>query len=101
MRGCALATTGFQENMYTAEDLCTPVPLERWDVGCISAEDDVLHSNMLRAAYFLDRVDQFDDGAFRQSKSEAMAMDPQTRVLLEQSYVTLQVCDLTERLKSG
>lgn len=84
--------------MYTAEDLCTPVPLERWDVECLSAEDDVLRSNMLRAAYFLDRVDQFDDSAFRQSKSEAIAMDPQTRVLLEQSYATLQVSSWSESL---
>ncbi len=82
---------GFHEAMYTAEDLCTPVPLERWDTEALSAEDDVLRSNMLQAAYFLDRVDRFDDGAFRQSKSEAVAMDPQTRILLEQSYTALQV----------
>ncbi|KAK9843587.1 hypothetical protein WJX84_002747 [Apatococcus fuscideae] len=81
---------GFLENMYTAEDLCTPVPQERWDVESLYAETDVLRSNMLRAAYFLHRVDRFDDGAFRQSKSEAVAMDPQTRILLEQSFATLQ-----------
>ena len=87
--------------MYGAEDLCTPVPLERWDLQALSAEDDVLRSGMLRAAYFLGRVDLFDDGAFRQSKSEAVAMDPQTRVLLEQSFAALQVQILQHLFTNG
>jgi len=41
----------------------------------------------VRFGCFAERVDEFDSGAFRLSHAEAAAMDPQCRVLLEQTAV--------------
>ena len=46
----------------------------------------------VRFGYFVDAVDLFDAAAFRLAASEATAMDPQTRICLEQTQAgaTLQ-----------
>ena len=67
------------------------IPLERWDVDAIEAPSDIVASNALRFAAFMGCVDRFDDGAFRLAKAEAVAMDPQCRVLLEHTFASLQV----------
>lgn len=73
-------------------DLPVPIPLERWDVDYgTGASTEVIQSNMLRFAALADGVDCFDAGAFRTGPAEAAAMDPQQRVLLEQTYAALQV----------
>ena len=41
----------------------------------------------VRFGCFVERVDEFDSAAFRLSYTEAAAMDPQCRVLLEQTLV--------------
>ena len=71
-------------------DVNRRIPLERWDRDAIAAPDDILASNMLRFACFMDQVDRFDSGAFRLAKAEATALDPQSRVLLEQTLASLQ-----------
>ena len=72
-------------------DVNRRIPLERWDVDSITAPDDILASNMLRFACFMDQVDRFDSSLFRLAKAEATALDPQSRVLLQQTFASLQV----------
>ena len=42
----------------------------------------------MRFGYFVDAVDGFDAKAFRLAGSEASAMDPQTRICLEQAQAS-------------
>ena len=54
----------------------------------------------MRFGYFVDAVDLFDAGAFQLAASEASAMDPQTRICLEQtqagaSLKAMQACQTT------
>ena len=44
----------------------------------------------VRFGAFVDGVDQFDSGAFRLPYAEAAALDPQARILLEQTHVSVQ-----------
>ena len=73
-------------------DVNRRIPLERWDRDAIAAPDDIVATNMLRFACFVDRVDTFDSGVFRLASAEATALDPQSRVLLEHTLASLQVC---------
>ena len=75
-------------------DVNRRIPLERWDVDTIQAPDDISASKMLRFACFMDQVDRFDSGIFRLVRAEATALDPQSRVLLEQTFASLQVQSL-------
>jgi Beta-ketoacyl synthase, N-terminal domain len=43
----------------------------------------------VRFGAFVDGVDQFDSGAFRLPYAEAAALDPQARILLEQTHVSI------------
>ena len=42
----------------------------------------------VRFGAFLDGIAQFDSGAFRLPYAEASALDPQARILLEQTHVS-------------
>ena len=82
----------FAACMLGAVDLPISIPLERWEVDSgTGASAEVVQSNMLRFAALADGVDSFDAAAFRLAPAEAAAMDPQQRILLEQTYGALQV----------
>ena len=82
----------FAACMLGAVDLPVSIPLERWEVDAgTGASAEVVQSNMLRFAALADGVDSFDAAAFRLAPAEAAAMDPQQRILLEQTYGALQV----------
>lgn len=95
-----LLCTDFAGNLLGCVDVNTPIPLERWDADAIEAPSDILASNMLRFGAFMPGIDRFDDGAFRLAKAEAVAMDPQCRVLLEHTFACLQVCLATRVVQS-
>ena len=90
-RICAYAYADFASNLMGCVDVNVRVPLSRWDVEGVDAPADILGGSALRFACFLDGVDSFDNGLFRLAKAEAVAMDPQCRVLLEQTFASLQV----------
>ena len=46
---------------------------------------------MLRFAAFLSDASKFDSQAFRLAHGEAVGMDPQSRLLLEQVHAAMQV----------
>lgn len=45
-----------------------------------------------RFGYFVEDIDRFDSAAFRLSYVEAAAMDPASRILLEQTQARLMMC---------
>lgn len=47
-------------------------------------------SMYVQLGVFLDGVEEFDPAAFRLAAAEAMAMDPQSRLLLEQTTLALE-----------
>ncbi|KAK9803996.1 hypothetical protein WJX72_011444 [[Myrmecia] bisecta] len=86
----SVAHAGFASCMLRCTDLAISIPLSRWDLLHMDASDEIVQTNMLRFAAFVDDVDCFDEAAFRLSKSEAAAMDPQCRLLLEQVGAAMQ-----------
>jgi acyl transferase domain-containing protein len=60
-------------------------------VDAPGAPDDVIQSNMLRFSTLCPDIDMFDESLFRLGRSEAAAMDPQQRALLELTYAAVQV----------
>ncbi len=77
--------------LFSSQDLIRPVPLQRWDVEQVVAADDILASNATRLAAWVSGVERFDEAIFRLSTAEAVGMDPQCRVLLEQTHAAIQV----------
>lgn len=49
----------------------------------------------VRFGCFVDGIDRFDSGAFRLPYAEAAALDPQARILLEQTHVSVLSVFLT------
>ena len=45
-----------------------------------------------RFGYFVEDIDRFDSAAFRLSYVEASAMDPASRILLEQTQARVRTC---------
>jgi 3-oxoacyl-(acyl-carrier-protein) synthase/acyl carrier protein len=66
--------------------------LQRWDIDQLYAPDASASASSMyvRLGIFLEGVDAFDPGAFRLTPAEGLAMDPQQRVLLEQTAMALQ-----------
>eukprot|EP00963_Diacronema_lutheri_P010289 scaffold1006_cov464-Pavlova_lutheri.AAC.1 len=67
-------------------DTVMHTPTERWDV---EAEQWATAKAIARFGSFLKSIDKFDGVMFNVSASEAMAMDPQHRLLLESSLSVL------------
>ncbi len=65
-------------------DIITPVPLSRWDRSFHAASGSAPAPGLQpQFGAFLAQVDLFDAAAFSLSAGEALAMDPQHRLLLE------------------
>lgn len=77
--------------MLDCVDIPTSIPLERWDVETIIASSEILQSNSTRHAAFLSDPALFDSQAYRMAHGEAVGLDPQSRLLLEQVYMAMQV----------
>ena len=78
----------FWELLYTGEVVPNDVPMERWDVDAVEVDDEDVRQRM-RYGYFLADADKFDAGFFSITPAEAVEMDPQQRVLLENCYEVL------------
>ena len=77
--------------MMGGVDLPVSIPLGRWDAERLEASAESVQSNMLRFAALLPGVSNFDSSVFRLAHAEAVAMDPQARILLEQVHAAFHV----------
>ena len=87
--------------MMGGVDLPVSIPLDRWDVERLEASAEAVQSNMLRFAALLPGVSDFDSKAFRLAHAEAVAMDPQSRILLEQVHAAFYVGSLEPANRAG
>ena len=85
--GQATGQQGFWANIAGNQNLQAPVPLARWDVDRWYAPNLEPHRMYVPFGSFVDGVDKFDAGLFGLAAGEALALDPQARILLEQTQV--------------
>ncbi len=73
-------------------DVMTEFPTDRgWDLGSLFDPDpDARHKSYSRYGGFVDGVADFDAGFFNMGPTEALATDPQHRMLLELSWEALE-----------
>lgn len=77
--------------MLHSVDVPCSVPIERWDIENLDASPEAQQGNSLRFAAFMSDPSQFDSQAFRLAHGEGVGMDPQSRMLLEEVYSSMQV----------
>ncbi|KAK9841826.1 hypothetical protein WJX81_005522 [Elliptochloris bilobata] len=80
----------FAETLRGEANLPSPAPLQRWDMEKYYAPEAAGGLTMyVRLGAFVPDIDSFDAALFRLSLAEGQAMDPQTRILLEQTWTAL------------
>ncbi|KAM3575053.1 hypothetical protein VYU27_003073, partial [Nannochloropsis oceanica] len=88
--------------LLAGTDTVTEIPKDRWDVdGYYHPNPEHPGTMYTRAGAFLDDIESFDAAFFRISEPEALAMDPQQRVLLETSYCAFVDAGYTQRTLLG
>ncbi|MFV8315907.1 sulfolipid-1 biosynthesis phthioceranic/hydroxyphthioceranic acid synthase [Mycobacterium sp. 23] len=82
--------------LLRGEDFVTEVPLDRWDIDeYYDPEPGVPGRSHCKWGAFMDNLGDFDPEFFGISEREAIAMDPQHRLLLETSWEAMEHAGLT------
>jgi polyketide synthase 5 len=90
------------EALLRGDDLVTEIPPDRWDVDeYYDPEPGVPGRSVSKWGAFLDDVAGFDADFFGISESEAIAIDPQHRFLLETSWEALEHAGLNPAKLTG
>lgn len=85
---CSGAST-FWSALSESVDLPQPIPQDRWNIDALYAPEAASGRIYARLAAFLTGHTDFDVVPFGLSRAEAAALDPQSRILLEQTYLAL------------
>ncbi len=90
----------FWSNLINQVDSIETVPADRWNYKDVYSETPAPDKMNTKWGGFMKNVDQFDAGFFAISPREAEQMDPQQRLVLEQTYVLFESAGYaTESLK--
>ena len=92
----------FWQALRSGVNLGSKIPQERWDMNkYYSSEPNIPGKMPVNSGYFLTGIDQFDPDFFRISPREAVAIDPQHRLLLEVSWEALERAGHTPERLAG
>ena len=80
----------FWQNLLNGVDSVCEIPADRWDVDRFYSADREPGKMYTREGGFLDDIADFDAAFFNISDQEACWIDPQHRMLLENSYRALE-----------
>lgn len=81
----------FWENLKAGRESIREVPPERWDVNeFYSADPKIPNKSISKWGGFISDVDKFDSLFFQISPREAELMDPQHRLLLEETWKAIE-----------
>ncbi len=75
---------GFLHAITTCIDIQRLIPLDRWDIDPLYSPHVDIGKIYARFAATIDDVDAFDNTLFKLPIGEAITMDPQSRILLEE-----------------
>ena len=75
---------GFSHAMSHSAEIQRLMPLERWDMEALYSPHVETGRLYARFAATIDGIQAFDHTLFRLSNAEAVSMDPQGRILLEE-----------------
>ena len=81
----------FWDNLITNTDSITPIPKERWDIEKhYDSHPRTPYKTYSKVGGFLDNIDKFDPLFFNIPPVEAISMDPQQRLFLEEAWRALE-----------
>lgn len=88
-------------NLVAAKNSIQETPLSRWDWRNQHATKGSTSLGFSRWAGFIDNPEYFDTALFRVSPREAERMDPQQRLMLEQTWHCIQDAGIDPRILAG
>lgn len=92
----------YWENLVAGKDCITKIPESRWpQKGFYDSTASETGKNYCDFGGFLSEIDQFDPMFFKISPREAEIMDPQERLFLETSWLTIEDAGYTKQQLSG
>ncbi len=92
----------FWQLLRAGADIAREIPADRWDIDAYYDPDPNAPGKMyVRKGYFLADVAQFDPHFFNLAPREAIALDPQQRLVLEVSWETLENANLPPAALTG
>jgi amino acid adenylation domain-containing protein len=103
---CRLPGAANEQSLWdllaAGESAIRPVPADRWPVdGLHHPVSGTPGRTVMRRGGFLDSIDRFDERFFAISPREARAMDPQQRMLLEETWHCLEDAGLKPSSLAG
>ena len=80
---------GFADGLLAGANLVTNAPVQRWDSDWLFDPLGMPGKTATRFGAFLNGIESFDAECFQLPRTEAAALDPHARLLLEHAQVLL------------